>query len=235
MYGETFGFSYFCHASRAYEGVEVLVAMYSVTPASARRRWTGEEGDEDLVFNCCSQMQARTRVKRHVYIVYDLYCGEGGFSRGARSVGCECYGFDINTACATRYETEPSCLDSPSSSCMTFFEADVSSPEFWDALVRGSLDGIDLPRPDLLHASPPCAMYARFVSPGLLVTDDMASDAVPGLLSINGLIERIKDFQQFLLATDGRPLIWQVENVPESRPFVQVPVISTSLLCGTTV
>ena len=37
----------------SHRSVEVLVALYSVTPASARRRWTGEEGDEGLVFNCC--------------------------------------------------------------------------------------------------------------------------------------------------------------------------------------
>jgi len=166
-------------------------------------------------------------------VVYDLYCGEGGFSRGARSVGCECYGFDINTACAPRYETEPSCLDGLSPSCMTFLEADVSSPDFWDDLKLGYLNGVDLPRPDLLHASPPCTIYARFARPGPLVEDGMASDSAQDLLAINGLIEQIKDFQQFLSAKDGRPLIWQVENVPESRPFVQVPVVSTSLLCGT--
>ena len=40
-------------------------------------------------------------------VLYDLFCGEGGFSRGAREVGCQCIGFDFNKTCADRYENEP--------------------------------------------------------------------------------------------------------------------------------
>ena len=94
-------------------------------------------------------------------VVYDLYCGEGGYSRGARAVGCECYGFDIATACKHRYENEMCATSDPVPSCMTFIAADVNSPHFWDDLLAGSVNGVSLPLPDIIHASPPCAPYSR--------------------------------------------------------------------------
>ena len=157
-------------------------------------------------------------------IVYDLYCGEGGFSRGARAVGCECHGFDINTACRSRYENEPSAQAENAPSFMTFHPADVTTTVFWDALAAGELNGIPLPRPDIIHASPPCMPFTRAVH---LHNRDADTDI------LNMLIIRLKSLQQVLLAQDGRPLIWQLENIPESRAFVTVPIHSTALLCGT--
>ena len=40
-------------------------------------------------------------------VVYDLYCGPGGFSRGAREGGCLCYGFDSEESYRGHYETDP--------------------------------------------------------------------------------------------------------------------------------
>ena len=116
---------------------------------------------------------------------------------------------------------------------MTFHAADISKSEFWNALKLGVLDGDVLPRPDVLHASPPCAAFSRLARTRLSSEEEVTTDSVRDLSVINELIVQVKDFQQFLLAKDGRPLIWQIENVPESRPYVQVPVVSTSLLCGT--
>ena len=99
---------------------------------------------------------------------------------------------------------------------MTFHAADVSKPEFWNTLKLGVLDGNALPRPDILHASPPCAAFARLARTRLLSGEEVPTASVQDLSTINELIVQVKDFQQFLLAKDGRPLIWQIENVPES-------------------
>ena len=164
-------------------------------------------------------------------VVYDLYCGEGGFSRGAREVGCDCHGFDINTACRQRYETEPSAQGQLAPSFMSFHRADVNEPQFWEALAEGVLDGQTLPRPDIIHASPPCLQFSRIVKvqPTARQQAEAASD--PDIL--NKLVTRLGSLQQALLAKDGRPLIWQIESVPESRSSVTVPVLSTTILCGT--
>ena len=161
-------------------------------------------------------------------IVFDLYCGEGGYSRGARAAGCECHGFDISTACRTRYESEPTEPATPS--CMTFRSADVNSPLFWNALVSGELDGTKLPRPDFIHASPPCAAYVSFAS----IRHPEADGRPPGDVNrINDLICRFRVLEQSYKAKDGRPLIWQIENVPESKKYVTEPIESVELLCGT--
>lgn len=41
-------------------------------------------------------------------VLYDLYCGGGGYSRGARLQGVDCYGFDVKNACKADYERDPS-------------------------------------------------------------------------------------------------------------------------------
>ena len=60
-------------------------------------------------------------------ILYDFFCGEGGFSRGARAAGCDCYGFDNATACKLRYENEPNPCGETAPSFMTFVTADLES------------------------------------------------------------------------------------------------------------
>ena len=44
-------------------------------------------------------------------VVYDLYCGEGGFSRGARLMGARCYGFDKVNGMRHAYENDPAEAD----------------------------------------------------------------------------------------------------------------------------
>ena len=156
-------------------------------------------------------------------VVYDLYCGEGGFSRGARAAGCECHGFDLSSACRHRYENEPSFTGQPAPSCMTFHCADVSHSQFWDALASLTINGVPLPRPDMVHCSPPSGPYVRTSQP----TNSSATR------TLDQLISRLKEFEQLMRAKDGRPLMWQVESIPESRAYVTEPVTATTLLCGT--
>ena len=161
-------------------------------------------------------------------VIYDLYCGEGGFSRGARATGCECHGFDVSSACRHRYESEPTSTGQPAPSCMTFHCADISQTQFWDELATLTVNGLPIPRPDMIHCSPPSAPYARTVQLSG-ATPPTSSD----LNTLNQLIARLKGFEQLMRAKDGRPLVWQVESVPESRAHVSEPVTATTLLCGT--
>jgi len=160
-------------------------------------------------------------------ILFDLYCGEGGFSRGARAVGCECYGFDISSACRYRYENEPSLDGQTTPSCMTFHCADVSSDRFWSNLATLTVNGVSVPRPDMVHGSPPR------LTPHCTTRFRTETTPPSDMSALNKLINRLKEFEQLMRAKDGRPLMWQIENVPESRPHVTEPVLTTTLLCGT--
>ena len=99
-------------------------------------------------------------------VVLDLYCGEGGYSRGARAAGCDCFGVDINSACRSRYETEPCTNGDRPPSCMSFYQADVTTDRFWRDLAMGYINGLQVPVPDLIHASPPCTPYSRLAQFG---------------------------------------------------------------------
>ena len=161
-------------------------------------------------------------------VVFDMYCGEGGYSRGARAAGCECHGFDISSACRPRYETEPSLDGEPAPSCMAFHCVDVSTSTFWDALVNLTVNGVTVPRPDMVHCSPP---YASFID--INRKPDTTVKTSPNAITINQIILRLKELEQLMQAKDGRPLIWQVESIPESRAHVTEPTTAVTLLCGT--
>ena len=111
---------------------------------------------------------------------------------------------------------------------MTFHCADISQTQFWDELATLTVNGLPIPRPDMIHCSPPSAPYARTVQLSG-ATPPTSSD----LNTLNQLIARLKGFEQLMRAKDGRPLMWQVESVPESRAHVSEPVAATTLLCGT--
>ena len=158
-------------------------------------------------------------------VVLDLYCGEGGYSRGARAAGCDCFGVDINSACRRRYETEPCTNGDRPPSCMSFYQADITTDRFWRDLAMGNINGLPVPVPDLIHASPPCTPYSRLAQFG--------NTALPPRDTVDAVIRRLKTLEQHLYSSTGQALIWQVENVTESRKYVTERVESTTLLCGT--
>ena len=164
-------------------------------------------------------------------VLYDLFCGEGGFSRGAREVGCQCIGFDFNKTCADRYENEPYFLSEDAagdkiSSGMVFVEADVSSDSFWEELrSRGRIG--DHPPPDIIHASPPCSPITRLAK--INAETQAAAQRTPIL--VNETIRRLQELEHAW--GPDHPVTWQVENVPESRHHVSTPVPTVLELCGT--
>ena len=159
-------------------------------------------------------------------VLYDFYCGEGGYSRGARITGARCFGFDKEVKFAKKYESEPVRLPGGHSSTvtsgMTFYQCDLSDETLWAELLRtGSIKG--LPPPDIIHASPPCQCFTKLnnLSPG-------QSDRLSGQRQVlDYLIDRLGEYGRRW----GVP--WEIESVPESLPHVTRPVRSSTLLCGT--
>lgn len=145
-------------------------------------------------------------------VLYDLYCGGGGFSRGARNQGVDCYGFDVKNACKRVYEREPvedelgqlSSVDSG----MRFKNIDVESNAFWDELEQRGCIG-NFPPPDIIHASPPCNKQSKLH--GFKGGQPTAQE----LAGVNRSITRLEHFEK----CSDRPLVWQVENVPGSENF----------------
>ena len=188
--------------------------------------------------NHCSAMEKYVAVFTATYgrepVLYDLYCGEGGYSRGAREAGLQCYGFDNDEKRRRRYETEPAgpnLSNTTYSSGMKFICADVESQAFWTELEKGPKGEYGhLPPPDIIHGSPPCQPYSKLTKAreGTTQSPDHSSlnvNVVPRLIArLNGLA--------MAWESDGRHLIWQVESVPESKKFVD-PTIPQVLLCGT--
>ena len=159
-------------------------------------------------------------------VVYDLYCGEGGFSRGARSMGARCFGFDSDIQHRHAYENDPTVSHdgrrSYSSSGMTFLHRDVDSSAFWEELrVHGRIG--NLPPPDLIHASPPCRAMTSI--------RNIASNHPPRSKleyeRIDLLIDRLRGLEEQRTS----PLLWQIENVPDSRQYVTRDA-HVVMLCG---
>lgn len=157
-------------------------------------------------------------------VLYDVCCGEGGFSRGARVSGIKCYGFDRKEACRERYENDYSPSGSMKSG-MEFICIDASTAEFWEELTRRGRIG-DLPPPDLVHVSPPCRGFTRLAQTGGPDGNRPEVD-----IDVNWIIRRLKRLELARQEAGGQ-LVWQVENVPESEPNVSEGVTSKARLCG---
>ena len=163
-------------------------------------------------------------------VVWDLCCGEGGYSRGAREAGCLCYGFDYDGRHRHRYEYDPDAAGGEKCpSGMTFILADVLSPKFWEELTKGK-DGAygHLPPPDMISISPPCTGYTRLRKGNRAVE----VDSLLPMTLIDELITRLRAYET-LRKDQGQPLVWHLENVPESEPYVTEPVTDRFRLCGT--
>ena len=159
-------------------------------------------------------------------ILWDLCCGEGGYSRGARHGGFECYGFDVKEACRTRYENDPT-VDGTTRSGMVFTTADIMKPEFWYQLTLGKKGTFShIPAPDVIHVSPDCVAYSHLRKLGSAA--DQGSTE-----TIDFVIRQLKKYERHCATQFGRHTQWQVENVVDSQKFVTEPVDSHVKLCGT--
>ena len=160
-------------------------------------------------------------------VLWDLCCGEGWYSRGAQYSGFECYGFDNQSSCEFRYEHEPSSNGEAKGSGMTFVTADVLRDEFWEQLkLGGKGDYAHLPPPDVIHASPDCSPYSR-------LKHVSGTDYQSKTWTIDYLIRKLRTYERTCAAQQGRHVLWQIENVPDSRKHVSEPVDTQLLLCGT--
>ena len=159
-------------------------------------------------------------------ILWDLCCGEGGYSRGARECGLQCYGFDKNAACQARYEFDMNPNSNPSPSGMTFVQADVLDLDFWKTLGDASGEWRPgIPLPDIIHASPPCWGYSNVTKVSVKQTFDQKI--------LDTLIVQLKNLEDVWRDKHHSTLVWEIENVPASKPFVHQPVNSLITLCGT--
>ena len=166
-------------------------------------------------------------------VLYDLYCGDGCYSRGARLAGVECYGFDIRMEHAKRYERDNHVEGKPASG-MTFTKLDLDRPEFWEQMIsRGRYE--HLPMPDLIHGSPPCEAFSRLTS--INRPDEQTLKKVDqGRSRLQKLMEKLREYQRAMKAQKNQEIVWQVENVPESLahlPGDLVESVNTVKLCGT--
>ena len=178
-----------------------------------------------------------TQIFRSTYgrapVLYDLYCGGGGYGRGAARAGFEVIGFDERPR-SPAYgrqslgRTLSNHFLRQRIEGMHYSEADVNDPRFWyHMMATGRAAG--WPPPDVIHASPPCAPHSSLRHLPSCEEGEPKSQLVT-------TIERLKRYQAFALSpTSGlcRYVPFDVENVEEAKVDVEPLGLPISLLCGT--
>ena len=107
---------------------------------------------------------------------------------------------------------------------MTFLERDITTDAFWEELlVNGNIG--DCPPPDMIHVSPPCRGDSRL---GKMNRPQAARD-----IDFDWMIRQLKRVELAREKAARPPLLWQLENVPESESAVTESVVSRGRLCGT--
>ena len=116
----------------------IMDCLFNLKEAVSKEHFWAEQHEFDEYthqWDIYSDIFQSTTVRKPV--LWDLCCGEGGYSRGAQCSGFDCYGFDKDASCKYRYENEPTAPDGYTLSGMTFTQADVLQPEFWTQLAAG--------------------------------------------------------------------------------------------------
>ena len=178
-------------------------------------------------------------------VYYDLYCGEGWMSRGARQAGFRCFGFDIDASVGGRYEEEP-CLDGSghhalSASDMKFTCADPDGAWFWENLNTGAF--LDLPPPDVINVNPPYVDYSNVTADGSLVSESVREDLDVKRERLPLLITRLATLSTSVAVSRAEdavllPLQWQIVYYPESYQWLKdtypdlVASVDLEALCG---
>ena len=162
-------------------------------------------------------------------VIYDLFCGEGCFSRGAARAGCIVIGFDHHPRPITYGMLPISRLSNGHFARqlidgMMYEKQNLADESFWHQVTtRGFAQ--DHPKPDLIHASPPCTAYTSLRN--LPRATPPASDLlIP-------TFRRLADYQQARLELDGTYVPWSVENVSGAEAVMRQWTPHTTTLCGT--
>ena len=165
-------------------------------------------------------------------VVYDLFCCEGGMSRGFRDAGYEVYGFEINDKFQDYYITDPNPHGGRHPSLMTFMNCDCNSDTFWHEMnTKGCYQ--ELPIPDVINAGPPCQGHSRLGKISHELANKLSNKRGEELLSKT--ITKLQTLTQQFKQLFHRQLIWTVENVPESEKNIlaQFQDLYSMKLCGT--
>ena len=167
-------------------------------------------------------------------VVYDLFCGEGLMSTGAVMAGCEVYGFDKNQRPYTygyhaigrlsngHYDR----IEIPE---MRYQVCDINE-QFWENLCASGRYQ-DLPPPDFVHASPPCAPY----SPLRGLPNAKAQEPQQVTSTLRALARYAKARLEGVGGLPRMVVPWSVENVMNAHQDMlqEVDERQTRRFCGT--
>ena len=152
-------------------------------------------------------------------VIYDLFCGEGSFGRGAHKAGCDVYGFD-RLARPPQYGHRPirrkddGRFERELIRNMHYYQCDLSAnAPFWDDMIVHGRIG-QLPSPDLIHASPPCAPHSQLQN---LQVASSGKDPEESLVA--PVVSRLRQVRQVFLDEFHRDLPWSVENSENAFKF----------------
>jgi hypothetical protein len=172
-----------------------------------------------------------------VPVVYDLFTGEGGSARGAATAGCEVHGFDhCSEAPGYRHRPIRAAVGQPLQweelPRMHYHQEDLDDEGWWERLMsRGHADGV--PKPDLIHGSPPCALNSKLRSARPMPKDE----ADPREHMLEKTLNRLAKYTAVRLEKDKTFVPYTVENspAPRVRDIMQEGVVPHHCieLCGT--
>ena len=161
-------------------------------------------------------------------VVYDLFCGGGGFGRGAQRAGCIVVGVDSQPRPlgygfkGLQRNLSNQFLRKPITD-MHYVQAEIGDA-FWERLMKdGHLPGH--PPPDVVHASPPCAPHSslRF----------LAARTNPRQSLLLETLARVRQYKMLLQHRYKRYVPFSVENVTGALTEFGNQKLPVAVLCGT--
>ena len=175
-------------------------------------------------------------------VLYDLYTGGGGYALGAAAAGCQVHGFDISPE-PLAYGLVPNEegrrdhqgraeLDRLTN--MTYHQLDLDDDALWTSFTQqGHL--LNLPRPDIIHASPPCSPHSKLRHKrGHLPADEWDVGHVRRLT--DRLVQySARQADSTIQGLQRRFVPFSIENVTAIGQTIRerVPHSSAVTLCGT--
>ena len=162
-------------------------------------------------------------------ILYDLYCGGGGFGRGAARAGFTVVGVDVRDR-SHAYGRKGLARNLSNQflreeiSAMHYLKMDIETDEFWSHLEQtGSLPGY--PPPDIIHASPPCSPHSALAA--------LPNTTPKPRSSLKWLGKQLLRYQGAAEHLLHKHVPFSIENVEGAHAVAAELKLPISLLCGT--